>query len=206
MTIAFPAVPPADVAADPHVIAAWAALAAWLATPGGKACAAAGADSMAVSGSDLLACDQLIAACKAAAREARRARREAGPFTARVVTAALRGLFPHADMSSRALGGGQVRVRLPVASANQLGVTVPGAARASAWLSGQLGVPVQVTGTRTYQRRDWGPFAEFTVIARSEPDAQTGEGRRGAGPGGPAARRRARPPASRDPGPPEAGT
>jgi hypothetical protein len=205
MTIAFPAVPPADVAADPRVIAAWAALAAWLATPRGQACAAAGADPLAVPGPDLLACDQLTAARKAAVRDARRARREAGPFTARGVTAALRGLFPHVGMSSRALGGGRVRVRLPVTSANELGVTVPGAARASAWLSGQLGAPVQVTGTRTCQRRDWGPFAEFTVTARPEPDAQPGEGRRGAGPGGPAARHRARPPASRDPGPPEAG-
>jgi hypothetical protein len=138
MTIAFPAVPPpADVAADPRVIAAGAAFTAWLATPGGQACAAAGADPLAVPGSDLLACDQLTPRAKRRCGTRGVPPREAGPFTARGVTAALRGLFPHAGMSSRALGGGQVRVRLPVTSANELGVTVPGAAaRASAWLSG----------------------------------------------------------------------
>jgi hypothetical protein len=205
MTAVFPAVPPADVAASPRVTAAWAALTAWLATPGGQAYAAAGADPLAVPGSDLLTYDQLTAACSAAVQDARRSRRDAEPFAAREVTAALRGLFPNVDMSSRALGGGRVRVRLPVASANELGIGRSGAGHASAWLSRQLATPVQITGGRTYQRRDWGLFAEFTVTARAESAAEPDEDAREAMPGGTPVRQPARPMATRDPGPPEAG-
>jgi hypothetical protein len=101
---------------------------------GGQACVAAGADPLAVPGSDLLTYDQLTAACKAAVQDARRSRRDAEPFTAREVTAALGGVFPNVDMSSRALGGG--RVRVPVASANELGIGRSGAGHASAWRPG----------------------------------------------------------------------